>query len=80
MGNIHGTPCKPLIQTCLKHAVTTSDYTAMQIATSCKIPWVKFSGACQGRVPLSPEELERVAGKLEVHPADLLGMTNIQVE
>lgn len=77
MGNIHGTPCKPLIQTCLKYAVTMSDHTAMQVAAQCKIPWVKFSAACQGRILLAPEELERVGEMLEVHPAELLGMTNI---
>lgn len=77
MGNSARTPNKPLIQTTLKYAINISDLTAMQVSVMAKVPWVRFSAACQGKRLLAPEELERVAAVLECHPVDLLGETNI---
>lgn len=64
----------------LKTQVYNSRWTATQLAPLVEIPWVRFSNAQQGRVTLTPDEYERIAKALEIHPLDLVGFNDPDLE
>lgn len=64
----------------LKTQVYNSGSTALTISQFSKVPWVRFSNACTGQVVLRPEEYERIAEILHLHPMDLVGFNDPDME
>lgn len=60
----------------LKTQILNAGYTATQVSDKAKVPWVRLSGACVGRRQLRPEEYQRIADLLSLHPSELLGWNN----